>query len=390
MKHLEEGTIHAWLDGALGADEAAAVERHFADCEDCAARVAEARGLVAGASRILSALDDVGAEIVPSRAPEVTRTRRRPKVTRVVAWLAAAGLLLAVGLETRTRTAGEFAAGSGMAVPAGSVATSGAESRKTTATTENAPREPAKPALTQPPGPDSTHTPAPKAAPVPVRAQRQEAAKAGGAPPAAPVGSAATRTPPVMDMAAGVRAGTTAAAAGAGAGDSAARRARMESAFSGLKLQDVVVTSVSEAAEQAPPVGSAPVCFSELPTTPAPMPVAAGAQRSVAGAATGAVDAAAANAVRDQPAPSMLMLDTTPVSPGAAGTDAPRKLLGATGVIGEWQLLPSAVGAGRDSLVLRFGQPPVRTMRGELTAGGGQLKVGVQVMSRVRCATVRR
>ncbi len=387
MKHLEEGTIHAWLDGALGADEAAAVERHFADCEDCAARVAEARGLVAGASRILSALDDVGAEIVPSRAPEVTRMRRRPKVTRVVAWLAAAGLLLAVGLETRTRTAGEFAAGSGMAVPAGSVGTSGADSRKAVAPAANAPRETAKPAVTQPPRPDSTHTPEPKAAPAPVRAQRQEAAKAGGAPPAAPVGSAATKAPTAMDLAAGVRAG---AGAGAGAGDSAARRARTESAFNGLKLQDVVVTSVSEAAEQAPAVGSAPVCFSDLPTAPAPMPVAAGAQRSVAGAATGAVDAAAANAARDQLAPSMLMLDTTPVSPGAAGTDAPRKLLGATGVVGEWQLLRSAAGAGRDSLILRFGQPPVRTMRGELTAGGGQLKVGFQVMSRVRCATVRR
>lgn len=386
MKHLEEGTIHAWLDGALGADEAAAVERHFANCEECAARVAEARGLVAGASRILSALDDVGAEIVPSRTPEVTRARWRPNVTRVAAWVAAAGLLLAVGLETRTRTAGEFTAGSGTAVPAESVATPGAESRKTTAPTENAPQETAKPALTQPPKPDSTHAPAPRAAPAPVRAQRQEAAKAGGAPPAAPVGSAAAKTRSVMDLAAGVRAG---AGMGAG-GDSAARRARAESAFDGLKLQDVVVTSVSEPAEQAPPVGSAPVCFSELPATPAPMPVAAGAQRSVAGAAAGAVDAATANAGRDQPAPSMLVLDTTPVSPGAAGADAPRKLLGTTGAVGEWQLLRSAAGAGRDSVVLRFGQPPVRTMRGELTTGGGQLKVGFQVMSRVRCATVRR
>ena len=42
MQHPEEGTIHAWLDGALPADEAAAAEAHVAGCSECAARVAEA------------------------------------------------------------------------------------------------------------------------------------------------------------------------------------------------------------------------------------------------------------------------------------------------------------------------------------------------------------
>lgn len=63
--HLDEGTIHAWLDGALDAEEAARVERHAAECGACAAAVAEARGLVAGASRILTALDGVPGGIVP-------------------------------------------------------------------------------------------------------------------------------------------------------------------------------------------------------------------------------------------------------------------------------------------------------------------------------------
>ena len=63
--HLDEGTIHAWLDGALDAEEAARVERHAAECGTCAAAVAEARGLVAGASRILTALDGVPGGIVP-------------------------------------------------------------------------------------------------------------------------------------------------------------------------------------------------------------------------------------------------------------------------------------------------------------------------------------
>ena len=57
MRHLDEGTIHGWLDGALGLDEARRVEEHVASCERCTATVAEARGLVAASSRILGALD---------------------------------------------------------------------------------------------------------------------------------------------------------------------------------------------------------------------------------------------------------------------------------------------------------------------------------------------
>src|SRR5690242_7330430 len=65
MQHPEEGTIHAWLDGALDAEESARVEQHVAECAACANAVAEARGFVAGASRILAALDDVPAGVVP-------------------------------------------------------------------------------------------------------------------------------------------------------------------------------------------------------------------------------------------------------------------------------------------------------------------------------------
>ncbi|HEY2377801.1 MAG TPA: zf-HC2 domain-containing protein [Gemmatimonadaceae bacterium] len=65
MQHLEEGTIHAWLDGALDAEESARVEQHVTECAMCANAVAEARGLVAGASRILAALDDVPSGVIP-------------------------------------------------------------------------------------------------------------------------------------------------------------------------------------------------------------------------------------------------------------------------------------------------------------------------------------
>ncbi len=65
MSHLDEGTLHAWLDGALPPDESARVEAHVAECATCAAAAAEARGVIAASSRILSALDDVPGGVIP-------------------------------------------------------------------------------------------------------------------------------------------------------------------------------------------------------------------------------------------------------------------------------------------------------------------------------------
>lgn len=65
MTHIDEGTIHAWLDSALPPDEAARVEAHVRGCEQCSAAVAEARGFIAASSRILSALDDVPGGVIP-------------------------------------------------------------------------------------------------------------------------------------------------------------------------------------------------------------------------------------------------------------------------------------------------------------------------------------
>ncbi len=82
MQHPDEGQIHAWLDGALGTEESSALETHVNQCSKCAAAVAEARGLIAGASRILTALDDV-----PHVAVPVTRGHRKvsPYVLRIAA-----------------------------------------------------------------------------------------------------------------------------------------------------------------------------------------------------------------------------------------------------------------------------------------------------------------
>jgi len=107
MQHLDEGTIHAWLDGALPAPEAAEVAKHAAECATCAAAVAEARGIIAGSARIVSALDDVPGGVIPSgRAPaptEGTSMWHRLRLTPGRAALAAT-ILLAVGTTLTVRS----------------------------------------------------------------------------------------------------------------------------------------------------------------------------------------------------------------------------------------------------------------------------------------------
>ena len=95
MQHLDEGTIHSWLDGALTPDEAARVEAHVAECAQCAAAVAEARGFIAASSRILTALDNAPRGVVPVAAPS---KRVDPMVWRIAATLmvVAGGTLVVV------------------------------------------------------------------------------------------------------------------------------------------------------------------------------------------------------------------------------------------------------------------------------------------------------
>jgi hypothetical protein len=101
MNHIDEGTIHAWIDGAVDAAQSREIESHVAECSVCAEAVAEARGLVAGASRILLALDDVPAGVTPKRAPVHKRQwRAAPWVTGI-----AAALVLAIGVTTWNREA---------------------------------------------------------------------------------------------------------------------------------------------------------------------------------------------------------------------------------------------------------------------------------------------
>lgn len=83
MPRPDEGLIHAWLDGQLPPDDAAHIEKLAATDPEWAAAVAEARGLVAASSRILSALDRVPAGVVPKGT--ASRTTRMPWWTKIAA-----------------------------------------------------------------------------------------------------------------------------------------------------------------------------------------------------------------------------------------------------------------------------------------------------------------
>ena len=65
MQHLDEGTIHAWLDGELPFEESSRVAAHAEVCDKCTAMIAEARGFLAASSRILGNLDEVPGDVIP-------------------------------------------------------------------------------------------------------------------------------------------------------------------------------------------------------------------------------------------------------------------------------------------------------------------------------------
>ena len=93
MSHVDDGVLHAYLDGELPPAERARLEAHVAECAACRTRLEEERALVERASGLL------GLAQPPERAapPLHQLQRRRGSRLRVpLAW--AASVVLAVGL----------------------------------------------------------------------------------------------------------------------------------------------------------------------------------------------------------------------------------------------------------------------------------------------------
>jgi anti-sigma factor RsiW len=88
MSHVDEGVLHAFLDGELPAAERAELERHLADCAACQARLDEERALARRAGELLGL----------AQPPAVVRRKRAWwRVRTPVAWAASIILALALG-----------------------------------------------------------------------------------------------------------------------------------------------------------------------------------------------------------------------------------------------------------------------------------------------------
>jgi len=53
MSHVDEGTLHAYLDGELPSVERAALEAHLADCATCRENLTDERALRERATAVL-------------------------------------------------------------------------------------------------------------------------------------------------------------------------------------------------------------------------------------------------------------------------------------------------------------------------------------------------
>ncbi len=96
MSHVDDGTLHAYLDGELTPVESERLDAHLAACLACRARLEEERALIERASKLLSR----AVPPTPERAAPPLHELRRPRVAwrlrMPIAW--AATVLMAVGL----------------------------------------------------------------------------------------------------------------------------------------------------------------------------------------------------------------------------------------------------------------------------------------------------
>jgi len=101
MSHVDEGTLHAYLDGELPSAERAALEAHLAACATCRASLDEERALLERATTLLGS-----ARPVERPAPPFDQLQRTPKpspwrVRRAYAWAASIALALGLGYYLR-------------------------------------------------------------------------------------------------------------------------------------------------------------------------------------------------------------------------------------------------------------------------------------------------
>src|SRR5216117_2070663 len=70
MSHVDDGTLHAYLDGELSPAEAQGIDAHLAQCPACRGRLEEERALITRAGELLALAAPPDRELPPFRAAE--------------------------------------------------------------------------------------------------------------------------------------------------------------------------------------------------------------------------------------------------------------------------------------------------------------------------------
>jgi hypothetical protein len=98
MSHVDDGTLHAYLDGELSPAEVQGVEAHLAQCPACRGRRDEERALITRAGELLGLAAPPDRELPPFRAGDVKpATRLWWKVRLPLAWAATVAIALGIG-----------------------------------------------------------------------------------------------------------------------------------------------------------------------------------------------------------------------------------------------------------------------------------------------------
>jgi hypothetical protein len=109
MSHLDEGTLHALLDGEIPSEELTPVLAHLESCADCRAKLDEARGLTAVAVTLVESLGDGAPRPAERRAHGPSAViplpvRSRIPFYRQLAWAATVVIAAGLGYSVREQT----------------------------------------------------------------------------------------------------------------------------------------------------------------------------------------------------------------------------------------------------------------------------------------------
>ena len=98
MSHVDDGTLHAYLDGELAPAEAQGVHAHLAQCPACRGRVEEERALITRAGELLALAAPPDRALPPFPAGDVKPLQRLWWRARLpLAWAATVVLALGIG-----------------------------------------------------------------------------------------------------------------------------------------------------------------------------------------------------------------------------------------------------------------------------------------------------